>query len=107
MLSLQAKAAYEEAEFLRRKLRIYGEPVRTGTNGVAYAGFTVTATSIYPPVTFAVVEGVLPTGITLDANTGVVSGTPGASATFPGIVIEATDANGAKKQLPPFSIVVT
>lgn len=46
------------------------------------------------PVTFAVSAGALPSGLTLNPNTGVISGTATAPATF-SFTITATDANGS------------
>ncbi len=44
-------------------------------------------------VTWSVTTGVLPIGLTLDATTGVISGTPGQSGNFP-ITVTATQAVG-------------
>lgn len=44
-----------------------------------------------PPVTFAVTQGTLPDGVTLDANTGQLSGVP-TSAGDATIEISATDS---------------
>jgi hypothetical protein len=45
------------------------------------------------PYTFSVVAGALPTGLTLNATTGVLSGTPTFTGTFD-FAIAGTDANG-------------
>ena len=52
----------------------------SGTETVAYS-YTFTATG-QPAPTFAVASGALPTGLTLDATTGVLGGTPSAAATY-------------------------
>ncbi|MES2599017.1 MAG: putative Ig domain-containing protein [Verrucomicrobiota bacterium] len=68
--------------------------LNTGTAGSAFSQ-TMTASGGSGPYAWSVSEGVLPTGLTLNASTGVVSGTPasgnGAGTT---ITITATDSNG-------------
>jgi subtilase family serine protease len=62
-----------------------------GTNGSAYS-FAVTASGGAAPYTWSLVEGPLPPGLTLSTNTGVLSGTPSASANY-SMRIRATGAN--------------
>ncbi len=64
----------------------------TGTVNVAFSQ-TFTAGNAIAPVTFSLNSGSLPAGITLNASTGVLSGTPTQTGSFP-ITIKATDANG-------------
>lgn len=60
--------------------------------GQAYSfGFTASGTA---PIVFAVAAGSLPTGLSLDPNTGVVSGTPTELGTFT-YTISATNAAGS------------
>ena len=63
-----------------------------GTVGTAYDQ-TVSGNGGAEPYTFAVTSGSLPDGLTLDSNTGQISGTPSAAGTF-NFDITATDANG-------------
>ena len=66
----------------------------TPTQGSAYSQ-TVTSGGGTGPYTFAVSSGSLPAGLTLNASTGVISGTPlnGSSANF---TVQTTDANGCQ-----------
>ncbi|MFN7562019.1 MAG: beta strand repeat-containing protein, partial [Prosthecobacter sp.] len=64
----------------------------TGTVGTAYSQ-TVTASGGATPYTFAVTSGTLPGGLTLNASTGVISGTPNVEISST-VTITATDANG-------------
>jgi len=62
-------------------------------NGVAYS-VTLTGAGGTAPYTFAVVSGSLPTGLSLNGSTGVISGTPTAPGTF-SFTIRATDSTAA------------
>lgn len=80
--SLAEKAAYGsnvERRRFRARLNIAATPILTATANTPYAGFTATAEGGSAPRTF---EGRFPTGITINANTGVVSGTPTLAGTY-------------------------
>ena len=64
-----------------------------GTVGTAYSR-TVSATGGSGSYTFTVSVGTLPAGLTLNATSGVISGTPTTAATS-AFTIRATDSNGA------------
>lgn len=74
-----------------------------GSNGYAYTQ-TLEATGGTTPYTWSLASGSLPGGLSLDAATGVISGTPNANGTF-SFTVKATDANSwpASKA---FSIIV-
>src|SRR5207237_2471778 len=65
--------------------------VNSGTAGVAF-NETFTQTGANGSVTWSE-SGALPSGITLNASTGVLSGTTTQTGAFP-IVVTATDSNG-------------
>jgi hypothetical protein len=63
-----------------------------GTLSLAYSQ-TLTASGGTAPYTYALNSGTLPSGVTLNASTGVLSGTPNFAGTF-NFTLKATDANG-------------
>jgi hypothetical protein len=81
---------------------ITSPPNTTFTVGAA-GSFTVTATG-YPPPTFTM-SGTLPSGVTFNAATGVLSGRPaaGTGQTYT-VTFKATNAAGSASQ--PFTLVV-
>jgi hypothetical protein len=90
----------------RGPLAIHGTPVLTGRVGVAYAGFTVSASGGAVPYTYSVQAGPLPDSLSLNSSTGLVWGTPNAEGSFAGIVIRVTDNAGQTADLPSFTIAV-
>jgi hypothetical protein len=62
----------------------------SGTVGVAYTT-TLTASGGVSPYTWSITAGVLPQGLSLNASTGAISGTPLAIGT-PAFTVEATDS---------------
>ena len=65
----------------------------SGTVGTAYTD-TLTAAGGTTPYTFSVSAGTLPAGLTLNASTGVVSGTPTTAGTS-SFTVKVTDAKSA------------
>ncbi len=65
---------------------------------------SVTAKSINAPVTYSLVSGTLPAGLSLNVNSGLISGTPTTAGTN-SLVVRAQDAAG-KFTTAPLSITV-
>jgi hypothetical protein len=86
-------------------LSISGTPVLEATQSTAYAGFTATASNGTAPYTYSLV-GTWPAGITINASTGAVSGTPTGSGSFTGLSVRVTDAASDTADLTTFSIAV-
>jgi Putative Ig domain len=63
-------------------LTITTSSLPTGTTGTAYSSL-LQATGGTAPYIWSITSGNLPTGLSLTANTGVISGTPTASGSFP------------------------
>lgn len=80
----------------------------TATSGVSYSQ-TITATSGAEPYEFTVLEGDLPTGLTLDEATGIISGsvTQGGDFTFKiGVADSSTPQEGCKKEFTMTAIAI-
>ncbi|MEW9573010.1 putative Ig domain-containing protein [Rhodanobacter sp. Si-c] len=65
----------------------------TGTVGASYSS-AVAASGGATPLAYAINSGALPAGLTLNANTGAITGTPTAGGTF-NPSFKVTDADGA------------
>jgi hypothetical protein len=63
-------------------------------------------TGSFTPFTYAVQSGTLPSGLSLDSSTGVISGTPTVTGTQTGIVVRATDASSNTADTNSFSIAI-
>ena len=77
----------------------------TGAEGIAYGGYTITATN--SPTSYSVL-GTLPPGLTLNAGTGAITGTPTVTAgpypqTYP-VTVQATNATGTGSASRTFTI---
>jgi hypothetical protein len=66
-------------------------PVTTGTEGTAYTGATPSPSGGTSPYTFSE-TGSLPTGLSINTSTGVISGTPSVSGSFPSIQVSVADS---------------
>ena len=82
----------------------YATAIAGATIGVPYSQ-TFSGTGGTTPYSWTVTGGSLPTGCTLNASTGVVSGTPTAAGTFT-FTIKITDANGVNAS-ETFSVIVS
>jgi len=79
-------------------------PLPGGTVGAAYSQ-TIAVSGGVQPFTFAVTSGAVPAGTSLNASTGVISGTP-TTATSYSPTIRVTDANGITNS-KAFSVTIS
>ena len=77
-------------------LSIGGPSALAAGKGASFT-HTVPATGGTPPYTWSIASGALPGGISLNATTGVLSGTPTAAGSF-GVTIQATDSRSQTAQ---------
>lgn len=75
----------------------------TSFNAPIFAYFSGTET----PFTYALISGTLPSGLSLNASTGVISGTVSAVTSVSGLVVRATDNQGNTAQTNSFGINIT
>lgn len=68
-------------------------------------GFSFRATDTSGTQAWAVIESSLPDGMSMDPSTGRVSGTPTKTGTWPGVMVQLTDASGTQ-QSNAFDVVV-
>ncbi|MFC7495117.1 MULTISPECIES: putative Ig domain-containing protein [unclassified Nocardioides] len=94
------KAAYRSASAVSDPTSAVVVPVTVAspgakrfTVGVPVTPFTLNASGGVAPYTYVVTTGALPTGVTLDRDTGQVSGTPTAASSASNVEVTATDAD--------------
>jgi hypothetical protein len=74
-------------------LAISGAYTVNAPRAVVYPTFTPSRVGGWSPYTYAISVGALPTGLSLDTSTGVISGTPTAQGTFTA-TLRVTDGDG-------------
>jgi Subtilase family/Putative Ig domain len=72
-------------------LSITSSSLPSGTAGKAYSA-TLTATGGIPPYSWSLTGGTLPSGLSLNAATGVISGTPAAAASATPLTFQVSDS---------------
>ena len=74
------------------KLAISTSSLPTGQTGVAYSAL-LAATGGAPPYTWSVTSGTLPAGLTLNASTGAITGTPTQTVTSTELSFQVVDSS--------------
>lgn len=81
-----------------------GCPNAEGVVGEPYSS-EVTVVGGTPPYTFEIISGTLPDGLTLDENTGAITGTPTTGGTF-NFTVQVTDADLNTGESPGCQVVI-
>jgi len=76
-----------------------------GQVGVGYQ-LTPTVSGVMGSVTWSITSGTLPAGLTFDAFSGTIAGTPTAWGSST-LVLQATDSWGASRVTPPLAVTIT
>lgn len=84
-----------------------GTPVTTASTANPYLGFTISPVGGTSPFYFVDIFNRLPDGITINSETGVVSGTATTVGSYLNILIRVQDGTGAFVDFPEFNIEVT
>jgi len=66
----------------------------SSASGTVNSAFSYQITALNTPTSYSVLEGTLPTGVTLDTSTGLISGTPATGGTI-NLTIAAINASGS------------
>jgi hypothetical protein len=96
-----------------RRIKLTGTPTYSVAVGSPITSFTITAANGKAPYTYSLASGTFPPGVSINASTGVVGGTPTSSPTpgvpylYVAILIRATDANGHFGDFKTFSMSLT
>jgi len=88
-------------------LTLTGTPSTTATVNTPYAQFTVGVTGGEGPYIHTDTLDRLPPGVSVDAETGLVSGTPTATGVYADVILRVQDNNGKIKNFPTFTITVS
>lgn len=75
--------------------------------GETFSASPPTMTNVAAPLTYTLVSGTLPEGLSLNSSTGAISGIPEVSGEVTGLMIGATDDPGNSAATNQFSIVVS
>ena len=81
---------YSGASSVGASLACSYTPVTAADQSLAYTGATPSASGGTPSYTFSE-TGSLPTGVTINTSTGVLSGTPSTNGSYTGIQVKVTD----------------
>lgn len=88
----------------QESLKLTSTPVLNGQVGVEYPEFQLIASGGAGGYVYSVVEGSLPSGLSLNTISGVVSGTPTTQGSSTGIVFGVSDTESNTATLGPFTI---
>jgi Putative Ig domain len=89
------------------QIKISTSSLPTGQLGTGYST-TLTATGGAPPYTWSLTSGTLPAGLTLNASTGAITGTPSAAVASTPLTFKVTDSgNPALTQSAALTLTVS
>jgi hypothetical protein len=104
--STGSSVAYSYTLTVAPKLMVSGSPALTVTVGTPYSAQFVASGGVGAPYVYNVATGTLPPGLSFDPSSGLLSGSPSAAGTYPGLSIGVTDVGGLTATSAVFSIEV-